>query len=107
MKAASKREQSQATLELCRARADKGRITYSFQAARRLRNRSLLGVNEDFSDKADAERALLYSFLLISFAGCTIMTIYHTTMSKTLSLKEMQHRQIILVGVNSQIGTSL
>ena len=32
-----------------------------FEAARRLRNRSLLDVNEDFSDKADAERALLDS----------------------------------------------
>ena len=30
-----------------------------FEAARRLQNRSLLGVNEDFAIKADAERALL------------------------------------------------
>ena len=30
-----------------------------FEAARRLEKRSLLGVNEHFPDKADAERALL------------------------------------------------
>ena len=33
-----------------------------FEAARRLEKRSLLNVNEHFPDKADAERALLYSF---------------------------------------------
>ena len=33
-----------------------------FQAARRLKKRSLLSVNEHFSDKADAERALLDGF---------------------------------------------
>ncbi|MBQ3249052.1 MAG: hypothetical protein IJB03_05250 [Alistipes sp.] len=30
-----------------------------FEAARRMKKRSLLGVNEHFSDKADAKRALL------------------------------------------------
>ena len=34
-----------------------------FEAARRLEKRSLLGVNEHFPDKADAERALLDSFI--------------------------------------------
>jgi hypothetical protein len=34
-----------------------------FEAARRLKKRSLLGVNEHFSDKADAKRALLDRFL--------------------------------------------
>ena len=33
-----------------------------FEAARRLKKRSLLYVNEHFSDKADAERALLDDF---------------------------------------------
>ena len=35
-----------------------------FEAARRLEKRSLLGVNEHFPDKADAERALLDSFII-------------------------------------------
>ena len=35
-----------------------------FEAARSLRNRSILGVCEDFEDEADAERALLYRFFL-------------------------------------------
>ena len=33
-----------------------------FEAARRLEKRSLLGVNEHFTDKADAKRALLDGF---------------------------------------------
>jgi hypothetical protein len=33
-----------------------------FEAARSLKKRSLLGVNEHFSGKADAERALLGNF---------------------------------------------
>ena len=33
-----------------------------FEAARRLRNRSLLSVNEDFEDKADTKKALLDFF---------------------------------------------
>ena len=33
-----------------------------FEAARRLQNLCLLKINEDFADKADAKRALLYAF---------------------------------------------
>ena len=36
-----------------------------FEAARRSWNRSLLSVNEDFSDKADAEIAFLDDFYLV------------------------------------------
>ncbi len=36
-----------------------------FEAARRMKKRSLLGVNEHFSDKADAKRALLDRFSFI------------------------------------------
>ena len=35
-----------------------------FEAGRRPRNRSLLGVNEDFEGEPDAERALLDSFTI-------------------------------------------
>ncbi len=38
-----------------------------FEVARRLGKRSLLGVNEHFPDKADAERALLYGFLFYRY----------------------------------------
>ena len=37
-----------------------------FEAARRLQIRSILCVCEDFADKADAERALLYAFNYLS-----------------------------------------
>ena len=39
-----------------------------FEAARSLKKRSLLGVNEHFSGKADAKRALLGNFLLVLWA---------------------------------------
>ena len=47
-----------------------------FEAARRLKKRSLLGVNEHFSDKADAKRALLDSFFIYMSAVYT--TSYET-----------------------------
>ena len=40
-----------------------------FEAARSLRNRSILDVCEDSENEADAERALLYNFYL--FLNCT------------------------------------
>ena len=43
-----------------------------FEAARRARNRSLLGVNEDFELKADVERALLERNPLYNSKSTTI-----------------------------------
>ena len=52
--------------QMCRTTPDSWKLYNKgyFGAARRLEKRSLLGVNEHFPDKADAERALLDSFLV-------------------------------------------
>ena len=45
-----------------------------FEAGRSPRNRSILGVCEDFEDKPDAKRALLDSFYFIALYGIVYST---------------------------------
>ena len=62
-----------------------------FEAARRLRNRSLLDVNEDFSGKADAERALLDSFYLLYYHISQCTTIRIDTIDSLYSIGYLHH----------------